>query len=510
MSLTSFALVILICLIGGGIALFADNLGRNLGKKRLKLGRLRPRKTAQLFTFLAGFVIPLLSIAAVMWLSADVRKWFAEGPAVVDERNQLLKDVGDLRTQSSALEKQRETQLAEIEKGTRLLTDLRKRLKDSEVKLAASQARVQDLTAKAAALIRRSAALESKAALLSSQVSTANRQLLEAKASLDKRKREFDLLDESFEILSKEIADAYRENIRLQNENTDLRTENLTAETSKTELQGQLDVLKTDLDKRKDEFDRQLSAKQRELELAALELDARRAEVREAQRNLEKMGDIWLNSRKLPMAFRMGQELARVQAPANMTRAQAEDQLSRLVRAARSEAEQQGAKARGEIPPAGIMDRMDPDGRMLTSDMQRQRIVDRLTGLSEDVVLVATSSLNSFLGEPVSLDVQSFRNPVVFTQGEMVAETRIDGDRSDEVIVDQISEFVTTQVKERAKEGGMIPLLGVDQGYGVLPQNTLLELVRSARANNRRVRIQAFAPSDIRAGDTLTLVYRIR
>src|SRR5688572_7034349 len=149
MSLTSFALVILICLIGGGIALFADNLGRNLGKKRLKRRGLRPRKAAELFTFLAGVVIPLLSIGAVMWLSADVRKWFAEGPAVVDERNQLLKDVGDLKTQRTALEKQRETQLAEIEKGTKLLTELRKRLKDSDTKLATSQARVQELSAKA-------------------------------------------------------------------------------------------------------------------------------------------------------------------------------------------------------------------------------------------------------------------------------------------------------------------------------------------------------------------------
>ena len=227
-------------------------------------------------------------------------------------------------------------------------------------------------------------------------------------------------------------------------------------------------------------------------------------------RSLEQMGNIWLNSRKLPMAFRLGQELARVQAPAKMTKAQADDQISRLVRAARSEAEQQGAKPRGDIPPAGIMDRMDPDGRMVTSEMQRQRIVDRLAGLSEEVVLVATSSLNSFLGEPVSLDVQSFRNPLVFNQGELVAESRVDGDRPDEEIVDQITTFVTTQVKDAAKEGGMIPTLGVEQGYGVLPQSTLLELVRSARANNRRVRIQAIALSDIRAGDSLTLLYRIR
>lgn len=510
MSFTSFALVILICLIGGGIALFADNLGRTLGKKRLKLGRLRPRKTAQLFTFMAGAVIPLLSIAAVMYLSADVRKWFAEGPAVVDERNQLLKDVGDLRTQRTALEKQRETQLAEIAKGTKLLTDLRKRLKDSEGRLAASQAKVQELSARAVNLTRRAAALESKAAALSAQVNKTNKDLRAAQTTLDNARKSYAALNQSFEILSANIGEAYEQNRNLQNENIKLIEENRNAQADKSQLQGQINNLKTDLDQKRADFDRQLAAKQRELELAALELDKRRAEVVEAQRSLEQMGNIWLNSRKLPMAFRLGQELARVQAPANMTKAQADDQISRLVRAARSEAEQQGAKPRGDIPPAGIMDRMDPDGRMVTSEMQRQRIVDRLAGLSEEVVLVATSSLNSFLGEPVSLDVQSFRNPLVFNQGELVAESRVDGDRPDEEIVDQITSFVTTQVKDAAKAGGMIPTLGVEQGYGVLPQSTLLELVRSARANNRRVRIQAIALSDIRAGDSLTLLYRIR
>lgn len=510
MSLTSLALVILICLIGGGIALLADNLGRTLGKKRLTMLRLRPRRTAQVMTFMAGAVIPLLSIGAVMWLSQDVRKWFSEGPAVVDERNQLLKDVGDLKTQRASLEKQRETQLAEIEKGTKLLANLRQRLKESEGKLAASEAKVKELSAETASLVRRASLLESKASMLASKVSTTNRELQSAQKTLADARKSFTTLQQSFKILSADIDAAYDQNIELQNENVRLLAENRNAQTDKTRLEGQIDNLKTDLDQKKADFDRQLSAKQRELELAALELDARRADLKEAQRGLEQMGNIWLNSRKLPLAYRMGQELARVQAPANMTRAEADYQLSRLIRAARSEAEQNGAKPRGEIPSAGIMDRMNPDGRMITSEMQRQTMVDRLTGLSEEVVLVATSSLNAFLGEPVSLDVQSFRNPVVFTQGELVAESRIDGDRSDEVIVDQISEFVTTQVKERAKDGGMIPTLGVEQGYGILPQNVLIDLMRSARENNRRVRIQAIAPKDIRAGDALQLTYRIR
>src|SRR5215216_132696 len=88
--------LLLACLVGGLIAVFADNLGRTLGKKRLTFMKMRPRRTAQVFTFAAGALIPLMTAAAIMWSSEGVRRWFIEGPGVIVQRDQLRRDVNKL------------------------------------------------------------------------------------------------------------------------------------------------------------------------------------------------------------------------------------------------------------------------------------------------------------------------------------------------------------------------------------------------------------------------------
>jgi uncharacterized protein (DUF3084 family) len=499
--------LILVCLVGGGIAVFADNLGRTLGKKRLSLMKLRPRKTAQVITFMAGAIIPLLTVGAVMWTSRDVRRWFAEGPGVIDERDRLLSDVGGLRSQRAQLEKLRQEQLEEIKRGSAQLAALERQLADSKKRYAESQAKVASLTGRVASLSRQAQALTARAKKLTEDVGSLNSQLSVKTAELAAKLREYEQLDRSFAILSSERDEAYRENIRLQGENIQLQTQ---IQTSKEELEKQIAKLTSDFELSKTTFEAELRRKQREVELATMDLDAMQGQLERAKRDLEQMGDIWLNSRRLPMVYRMGQEIARVQVPANMSREQAENELTALVRAARNDAEQKGAKPKPGFPSAGLMNRLDADGRMLTSEMQRERIVNRLTGLSEELVLVATSSLNAFHGEPVSLDIQSFRNPIVFQEGEMVAESRLDGDKAEEIIFSQLSDFVMNQLQEAAKGRGMIPMLGDPNGYGVVSQSELLELVRSARAVNRPVRIQAFATKAIRAGDALALNFRLR
>jgi hypothetical protein len=199
-----------------------------------------------------------------------------------------------------------------------------------------------------------------------------------------------------------------------------------------------------------------------------------------------------------------------VQAPKEMSRTDARNHLNRLLRAARTEAERRGAQPKGSIQAAEIMDRFDENGRPISSELQAERISERLSGLSDEVVLIASAELNAFAGEPVPVVVQSFRNPVVFRQGDLVAEARIDGDRPEQAILDQITAFATQDVRKKAQESGMIPILGVESGYGVLSMETVLELIRTARAFDRRARIQALASKDIRAGDPLELNYRIR
>ena len=55
----------MLALMGGVIGLLADVVGKKLGKKRLSIGGLRPKHTAQLGTFLLGFVISMVTQLAV-------------------------------------------------------------------------------------------------------------------------------------------------------------------------------------------------------------------------------------------------------------------------------------------------------------------------------------------------------------------------------------------------------------------------------------------------------------
>lgn len=512
MNIFSIGFLVLISLVGGVIALLADNLGRTIGKKRITFRRLRPRRTAQVFTFSAGAVIPLLTVAVVAFASEGVRRWFVEGPALVSERDRLSEDLKKIRTTLTDLENQRQEKLSEISRLTEQRQELEKKLTESQAKLAAAESRVKELNAKLAPLTARLASAEKKYKSLLEANELLTRQNATTKAQLEKNQKELSQLTDqygdlqaAFLTLNSQKAEAERYQIQLDRENAALLEQIGKNQKLITTLSADLNQTAAELQSKTAE----LNEMERQRERAALDLDRMKGQVKDMREQFDALMSIWGNSRQLPPTFLMGQELARVSVPANLSPADAENALSRLLRGARANAEERGAKPKGSIPVAGIMDRT-VDGRPLTSDAQQKQIVDRITGLSEDFLLIATSSLNAFKGEPVAVDVRTMRNPIVFTQGEMVAETRIDGDRTENVIVEQITEFVRTQVRERARTEGMVPILGQDGGYGVLDQDVLLDLMRTARANNRRVRLQAIAPKDIRAGDPLELEYRIR
>ena len=66
-------LVPLLVLVSGAIAYIGNLVGRNIGRRRLTLFGLRPRHTAQVITVVSGMLIALVTLAAVLLVSADAR-----------------------------------------------------------------------------------------------------------------------------------------------------------------------------------------------------------------------------------------------------------------------------------------------------------------------------------------------------------------------------------------------------------------------------------------------------
>ena len=65
--------VVVLVLLSGVVAAVGDWLGRRLGKKRLRIGRLRPKHTAILTTAVAGMLITLTTILVLSLFSEQVR-----------------------------------------------------------------------------------------------------------------------------------------------------------------------------------------------------------------------------------------------------------------------------------------------------------------------------------------------------------------------------------------------------------------------------------------------------
>jgi hypothetical protein len=197
--------------------------------------------------------------------------------------------------------------------------------------------------------------------------------------------------------------------------------------------------------------------------------------------------------------------------PPGLTDAAAENAVLSLLRQSRGVATERGAATRREgVPVAGLFERTDADGRSLAPEDQQRIIVDGIANSNEDLVLVASSVVNAFAGEPVALDVRAYRNPIVYRAGQTVAEGRIEGNLTEDGILRQINEFIQTRVRERARLDRMIPVTGVAASFGEVSSEDILALVKKIRASGRAVRLVAYVAEDTRAADPLQLRFQIR
>jgi hypothetical protein len=99
---TSFWLFLVLTLLTCVVAYWADNLGKNLGKKRISLFGLRPRQTATLLSMASSVAIMLITLLALTYLSQDFKN-------AVFRSDRLNLSNEKLRRQNTKLERQRDT-----------------------------------------------------------------------------------------------------------------------------------------------------------------------------------------------------------------------------------------------------------------------------------------------------------------------------------------------------------------------------------------------------------------
>ena len=99
--MSGWALILVLLVLGGVLSTLGDRLGSRVGKARLSLFKMRPRRTAVLITVLTGSLISAVSLGLLLLVSRQLRVGLFELDALQDR-------LQDSRRQLDAAERERE------------------------------------------------------------------------------------------------------------------------------------------------------------------------------------------------------------------------------------------------------------------------------------------------------------------------------------------------------------------------------------------------------------------
>jgi peptidoglycan hydrolase CwlO-like protein len=496
--------IVLLVLLSGAVAAVGDWLGRRLGKKRLRIGKLRPKHTAIVTTFIAGMLITGSTILILTLMSEQVRRWLLEGANV---QQQLSETRGDL----SAAQRQ-------LDSGRKDIAGVRAELQSEREKLSAEQKKVEDATKEAAAIRSEAVNLKSQVAMLVKDIEANQKELglLEAqyaKVEDELRKRQADI-----KVYAEEQDRIFRENNRLLAEN-----DRLLGDIEK--LQKQIDDLNKSVEDaqsaqetasaafatEKARIEAEREAAQKDLLDAQNKLSSARNELNFLQGQARQLADDSRRSRVSPLIFSRGDELSRLAVRSRLSQAEARNYLLGVMEMASREAVVRGAVESQQTDTAvGFLGYKTQDGREVTEEMLFAQAVMQIAAKEEDQLIVVRTLFNAFKGDWIAVEVAVVENPIVYRAQDFIIETKIDGRLGVQKVTEALVSFIAKQLRDRAESDGMVPAIGRPTELGEVTQEQIQQVVGDIVATERTITVRFHALRETRAGDTLALEIRLR
>jgi hypothetical protein len=511
MDLTSLLFLALMVAVTGLMAFAGDSLGRYLGKKRVKLGGLRPKHTAGLLTAGAGSLGALLVVLVLMGISEPVRVWILTGNKA---RSELLQSQADL----DRVKKEKEAVNQELQAS-------RQRLTKEELKAKESEGRNQTLTAQNRSLLGSSERVQAEIRNKTAEATKLRQDVAKERALLGDVRKQYEsekagaarIRFDNTEIQKRNL-ELTRANTLLEKQKQDLEGSSAALEAQTTDLRASIDALQKTFDSTSLQQRALLTASQSQLSQSVEELARTNDLLLQVRSDLaalerERLALLGLSeaSRQQPMVAERHDELSRIPIPANSTLAEAKSLLEVGIERAGKSAINRGSGVSPITKSAVIfIDFRRPGQATLTAELQKQAIWQEMAGKPDDRVLILRALVNSFGGEPVPLDAAIFRNTVIYSSGQVVAETRLDGRKPQEEIAEDLETFVRGPMASAVMRAGIIPAKGTAQPLGELSRDMVLRIVQAVKASGVSVKVQFLAATETRAGDGLKLNYRLR
>ncbi len=397
----------------GAIAYVGDIVGRRMGRKRLSLFGMRPRHTAIAISVVSGMLITIVTLAAAMALSENVRLGFLR----VGEMRAELRQLRAETKQKSAEHAQLSGQITLLD---RQITTLTARAKEA----AAARAKAAQALGKA-----------------KQGLAKAEREVRLAKLDLARSERTLGTTEETLTQEKRRLREA-QQAVREAQAAVLRQTQNvarLTGESAK--------------------LTQQIGSLQQGLKLLSMDYLESLAK--------ERSEGVIFDARQ-PLAVRLIQ--------VNQSPSTIRDQLSHFVTHLDESVRQAGAgpaegASRAVVVTELVQDPKTQEWGWATSDSVLEGLTESVGKAFRDdpqlrgIIVQATSLRNVHAGEPVFLSFGIFPNIQVFTRGQRIAETSIPAGASRGRIAEAVALLLKDQVR-KSSEGEVMPRLDPSLPHG--------------------------------------------
>jgi len=387
---SGWILILALLILGGVLSTLGDRLGSKVGKARLSLFRLRPKKTAVVITVLTGSLISAISLGLMLLVSDRLRTGLFELDQIEqrlrDSRDALASSRKDLAQSRSAL-RSAEEERSEAQSQLKVVAQQASRL---QKELAPLMEQRRQLEAERDRLSRDIAAKDSDLQRNRAELAKLNIKIKTSSQELERLERNLIALRQGDVVISSgqplEVAKVRIENASqarevihalLQRTNLNVYQRVLPGETPNRQIllvpRSDISKLETTLSKRGEWVVSLISA----------------ANVLKGERQVVAFPDVRPNKR----VVRSGEQLATTVLEADeRSQDQVRSRLNLLLAAAFTRAQRQGALANGlQFDPTRV-------------SQLAEALVNRPPG--ETAKLEAVSRANSDLADPIAVDIR--------------------------------------------------------------------------------------------------------
>jgi uncharacterized protein (DUF3084 family) len=446
--MAGYWLILAILVLGSIIATAGDRIGSKVGKARLSIFNLRPKKTATLVTIATGGVISASTLGVLLITSSQLR----DGLFRLES---IRADLAEARSQKEMIETE--------------LNDAKSQREDAQAELD---------------IINRSlSASLFKQAETEKELEAAQGQLLQTQEKLNQ------VLDQEQELID-EVSSLLSEQEQILAESDQLRIESEKLLSERSGLEDSLEQITVDRQALREKID---SAQNRLNEISTQRSELAR-EVENLEYSRDRLSEGIQALRQGSVAIQADQILAAAVTFPELSRSELRQAVTGLVQESN----------RNAIELLGFLPDQAPTAPVITiTETQLNNLLDRIDDGRSYVIRLL--SAGNYLRQETSIGIVAdvIPNQIIFNQGEVIASLRFEANMSAAEKEERVSQLFSL-ANFRAKQEGILfdPITG---RVGVFPQKALNQLLDEISQFDFSFKIQVVTKDPIFTGSPLTI-----